>query len=72
LLNHIIALSEGHLRQVLTKYIDYYNNDRCHLSLDRNTPKGRAVEHKPSKAAKVIPVPRLGGLQHKYEWQEAA
>jgi hypothetical protein len=39
--------------------------------LDRNTPKGRAVQQKPSATAKVIPISRLGGLQHKYEWQEA-
>jgi len=72
LLNHIIALGEEQLRQFLTKYINYYNNDRCHLSLDRNTPKGRAVKHRPSEAAKVIPIPWLGGLQHTYEWKEAA
>ncbi|MGA1871879.1 MAG: IS3 family transposase, partial [bacterium] len=72
LLNHMIILSEEHLRHVLKKYINYYNNDRCHLSLDRNTPKGCEVQHKPSASAKVIPIPRLGGLQHKYEWQKAA
>ena len=72
LLNHMIILSEEHLRQVLKKYINYYNNDRCHLSLDRNTPKGREVQYKPSASAKVIFIPRLSGLQHKYEWQKAA
>jgi len=40
--------------------------------LDRNTPKGRAIQQKPSEAAKVISISSLGGLQHKYEWQEAA
>ena len=72
LLNHIIVLSEEHLRRILREYVKYYNNDRCHLSLDRNTPKGRAVLHKPSDKAKVISISRLGSLQHKYEWQEAA
>lgn len=72
LLNHIIALSERHIRRVLTGYIDYYNNDRCHLSLDRNTPKGRVIKNKPFEAARMISIPRVGGLQHAYEWQEAA
>ncbi|MGA1795438.1 MAG: integrase core domain-containing protein [bacterium] len=52
LLNHMIVLSEGHIRRVLAGYIDYYNNNRCHLSLYRNTPKGRAIKHKPSEAAR--------------------
>ncbi|MGA1840950.1 MAG: integrase core domain-containing protein [bacterium] len=72
LLNHIIVFSEEHLRRTLREYVKYYNNDRCHLTLNRNTPRGRAVQQKPSEAAKVIPVPRLGGLHHKYEWQKAA
>jgi hypothetical protein len=72
MLNHVLVLSEEHLRRLLREYVKYYNNDRCHLSLDRNTPKGRAIQQKPSEAAKVIPISRLGGLQHKYEWQEAA
>jgi len=48
------------------------HHPKTHLSLDRNTPQGRAVKHKPSEAAIVIPIPRVGGLQHTYEWQEAA
>ena len=72
LLNHILILNEEHLRRTLREYVKYYNNDRCHLTLNRNTPRGRAVQQKPSEAAKVIAIPRLGGLQHKYEWQEAA
>ena len=71
LLNHIIVLSEEHLRRLLREYVKYYNNDRCHLSLERNTPKGRAVLHKPSEVAKIMSISRLGGLQHKYKWQKA-
>ena len=71
MLNHILILNEEHLRRTLREYVKYYNNDRCHLTLDRNTPKGRAILHKPSETAKMIPIPRLGGLYHKYGWQEA-
>ncbi|MFX0199446.1 MAG: IS3 family transposase [Candidatus Hodarchaeota archaeon] len=49
-----LVFSEEHLRRIFREYVKYYNNDRCHLTLDRNTPKGRAVRQKPLKAAKVI------------------
>jgi transposase InsO family protein len=54
MLNHIIVLSEEHLRRLLKEYVKYYNNDRCHLTLDRNTPKGLAVQQKPSKKVHFI------------------
>ena len=41
LLNHVIIFNEEHLRRLLMEYVEYYNHDRCHLSLDRNTPVGR-------------------------------
>lgn len=72
LLKHVIILSEEHLRRLLKEYVDYYNHDRCHLSLDRNTPMGRNVHKKPSESSKVISLPKLGGLQHKYVWRKAA
>ena len=72
LLNHLIVLSEEHLRRILREYVKYYNNDRCHLTLNRNTPSGRAVQQKPSEIAKLISISRLGGLQHKYKWKKAA
>ncbi len=42
------------------------------MFIDRDSPKGRAVQLKPSESAKVVGVPLLGGLQHKYEWKKAA
>ncbi|MFX0138272.1 MAG: integrase core domain-containing protein [Candidatus Hodarchaeota archaeon] len=41
--NHVIVLSEEHLRRLLREYVKYYNNDRCHLTLNRNTQRGLAV-----------------------------
>jgi transposase InsO family protein len=72
LLNHVIIFSEEHLIRLLKEYLQYYHYDRCHLSLDRNTPMGRHVESKPSQSSKVTSLPRLGGLHHKYEWRKAA
>jgi transposase InsO family protein len=72
LLDHIIPLNEKHLRRLVRDYVAYYQEDRIHDSLDKDTPNGRAVETKPSPEATVISSARLGGLHHRYAWREAA
>ncbi|MCP4756574.1 MAG: transposase [Proteobacteria bacterium] len=71
-LNRVIVLNEAHLHRLPKEYVAYYNDERCHLSLDRDSPSGRAVQTKPSETGKVASLPRLGGLQHRYEWRSAA
>ena len=34
-LNHVIVLNEGHLRRILTEYVEYYNHSRTHKSLGK-------------------------------------
>ena len=63
-LDHLIVLNEGHLYRILTQYFDYYHLCRAHLSLDRNSPTPREVE--PPSQGKVISIPYLGGLHHRY------
>ena len=63
-LNHTIVFSEAHLRRILTSYFAYYHESRAHLSLERNAPVPRRVEH-PSEG-KVIAIPQVGGLHHLY------
>ena len=63
-LDHMIILGEGHLRRVLGEYVRYYNESRCHRSLDDNAPLPRDVE--PPAMGKVIAFPVLGGLHHRY------
>jgi hypothetical protein len=70
-INAMIILNEAHLRHILTEYLVYYHEDRTHLGLGKETPAGRSVQEKPDNA-KVVAFPRLGGLHHRYEWQEAA
>ncbi len=72
MLNHVIIFNENHLRCIVKDYVRNYNTDRCHLSVDRDSPKGRAVQKKPSELAKVVALPQLGGLQHRYEWRDPA
>ena len=39
-LNHVIIFNEDYLRKLMKEYVEYYNKDRCHLSLGRNSPLG--------------------------------
>ena len=39
-LDHIIPLSEQHVRSVLAEYVRYYNSTRPHRTLALETPEG--------------------------------
>ena len=67
LLDHVIVLNERQLRGLVREYVHYYNEDRTHLSLRKQTPNGRTTRPKSSDARKVVAFPRLGGLHHRYE-----
>ena len=71
LLDHVVVLSEDHLRRLLREYVDYYNAERVHTSI-ADAPAGRPGESRPSEHAKLIGLPRVGGLHHRYRWREAA
>ena len=64
-LNHFIIFNEKHLLKILDEYVEYYNNCRTHLSLNKNSPMPREVE-KPEKG-KVTAMPKVGGLHHLYK-----
>jgi transposase InsO family protein len=63
-LNHVIVMSESHLRQILRSYVAYYNDSRPHNSLDGDSPMGRDVE--PPFTGRVVAIPEVGGLHHRY------
>jgi transposase InsO family protein len=63
-LNHVIVLSERHLKRILASYLEYYHDSRPHLSLDRNSPTPRDVE--PPSQDEVVSIPQVGGLHHRY------
>ena len=65
LLDHVIVLNERHLLRLVTEYVRYYNEDRCHLTLGKDAPKPRPTERGPPDG-EIIALPRLGGLQHRY------
>jgi putative transposase len=67
LLEHVIVLNERHLKRLMREYIDYYHDDRTHLGLGKETPAGRSSTKSTPVNAKVVSMPRLGGLHHRYD-----
>ncbi|HEY4932640.1 MAG TPA: integrase core domain-containing protein [Terriglobales bacterium] len=64
--DHVIVLNQRHLRRFLKEYVRYYHEDRTHLGLGKDTPDGRLAASVPPCASKIISLPRLGGLHHRY------
>ena len=67
LLDHVIVLNERHLRRLMTEYVRYYHDDRTHLALQKETPTGRVGATDTETNCKVVSMPRLGGLHHRYD-----
>jgi transposase InsO family protein len=63
-LDHLVIFNERHLCQVLSSYVDYYHRSRTHLSLRKDSPDPRPVQ--PPALGKVIVLPQVGGLHHRY------
>jgi putative transposase len=67
LLDHVIVLNEQHLKRLMSEYVRYYHDDRTHLGLEKQTPNSRAVAEDSPIDSKIIAMPRLGGLHHRYD-----
>jgi transposase InsO family protein len=63
-LDHLMVFNERQLRRILREYFVYCNEVRPHQSLEMNAPVAQEVEL-PAKG-KIISVPQVGGLHHRY------
>ncbi len=61
---HLVVLGEHHLTCILSQYVDYYNQTRTHLSLDKDGPEGRQIHMKDQ--GRIVSLRRVGGLHHEY------
>ena len=61
-IDHVIVFGECHLRHLLRSYLNYYNETRTHLSLDKDAPVSRAIQ----TVGRIFARPVLGGLHHQY------
>ena len=62
-LNHFVILNARHLKRALASYFGYYHGSRTHWGLDQQCPFPRQG----SSLGRIIEIPQLGGLHHRYE-----
>jgi hypothetical protein len=72
LLEHVVIFGGRHLVRLVRSYVRYYNQDRCDLGIEKDTPNKRPVTPKMSPGEKVVATSRVGGLHHRYKWRVAA
>lgn len=66
-LDHVVILSEAHLRRVLEEYAHrYFNKARPHQGVGQCVPGDDAVGPPDEASGKVVALPVLGGLHHDY------
>jgi transposase InsO family protein len=70
-IDHVVVFHEDHLRRLLRDYVNYYNAERVHTRI-QDAPEGRPIEARPSADARVVGLPRVSGLHHRYAWKAAA
>jgi putative transposase len=62
-LNPYIILNARPLKRTLSSYFRYYHESRTHLSLGKQCPFPQGE----LKVGKIVAIPKLGGLHHRYE-----
>lgn len=67
LLDHAIVCNEWHLKRLMNDYVGYYHEDRTHPALAKGMPAGREAKQNSDIDCKVMAMPRLGGLHHRYD-----
>jgi transposase InsO family protein len=68
-LDHLTVFHENSLRRTLAYYFQYYHESRTHLFLGKDSPEPRAIQ--PPETGRVVAVPQVGGLHHRYERRAA-
>ena len=61
-LDYLIIMNESHLRAILQSYIRYYNTQRTHLGLNKDSPEPRQVQ----TDGEIDRVAVVNGLHHYY------
>ena len=68
-LDHMIVVNERCLYRHLKSFVDYYHRSRTHLALEKDSPEPRPIQ--PPDAGRIISIPEVGGLHHRYERRAA-
>ncbi len=67
LLDQVIILHEQHLRNLLSEYVSWYENVRLHQGLAGDSPVPGKDSENNRAGGKIVSIPVLGGLHHRYE-----
>jgi len=59
-LNHVVVLSQQHLRHLLKGYFAYCQWSWTHLALAKDTPEPRAI----MRQGEIIAIAQVGGLHY--------
>jgi putative transposase len=68
-LDHLIVFGEDSLYRHLQRFCSYYHRSRTHLGLQKDTPEPRPIQ--PPDAGRIIAIPEVSGLHHRYERRAA-
>ena len=68
-LDHVIVFSAPGLQRLRKLYCAYYEQSRTHLSLNKDAPIPRPIAAPGD--GRVVAIPQVGGLHHRYERQAA-
>jgi transposase InsO family protein len=68
-LDHVIVFGERSLYRHLQRFVDYYHRSRTHLGLEKDSPVPRPIQS--ADMGRVIAMPEVGGLHHRYERRAA-
>ena len=68
-LDHVIVFSAPGLQRLMKLYCAYYEQSRTHLSLNKDAPIPRPIAAPGD--GRVVAIPQVGGLHHRYERQAA-
>jgi hypothetical protein len=67
LLDHVIVSNERHLKRLMSEYVRHHHDDRTHLALAKATPASRKAATDSDEGCRVVSMPRIGGLHHRYD-----
>jgi transposase InsO family protein len=68
-LDHVIVFGERSLYRHLQRFVDYSHQSRTHLGLEKDSPEPRPIQS--ADMGRVIAMPEVGGLHHRYERRAA-
>jgi putative transposase len=69
-LDYFIPVNQYHLETKLDEFIQFYNNHRTHIALNKETPIPSVIYKPPD--SKLVATSVLNGLYHTYSYQKVA